>query len=278
MCDLPLGAFKRGTNEYISPSMAKKGEEYVCPDCEGTLNLRQGTIRIHHFAHSRSDNPCTYYSRPSESQIHKDAKLLLKSLLDSKRGISFHRKCACVNSPYCCNGSTYEIPPVDTGSSIIIEHRFEYNGLKVADVAYIDNNEILCIFEIYNTHKTQGISRPEPWFEIDATKLITMANTDSEKIIIECIRTELCDSCNFTCPRCKKVVGNCLRGKFRKTWCRNNCDMITFQNIYLDVPFSQKDLIKGYGGQFDGELKKWFINTDNPNKNDVVKRWNVVEY
>lgn len=54
--------------------------------------------------------------------------------------------------------------------------------------------------------------------------------------------------------------------------------MVTFQNIYLDVPFSQKDLIKGYGGQFDGELKKWYINTDNPNKNDVVKKWNVLEY
>ena len=30
------------------------------------------------------DDPCNYYNKPSESQIHKDAKMLLKVLLEKK--------------------------------------------------------------------------------------------------------------------------------------------------------------------------------------------------
>ena len=86
MCDVPqLGALKKGTNEYIYPAAASKMDKYVCPDCGKDLILRRGQIRIHHFAHLRDDNPCTYYNKPSESQIHKDAKMLMKSLLDKKK-------------------------------------------------------------------------------------------------------------------------------------------------------------------------------------------------
>ena len=80
--------------------------------------------------------------------------------------------------------------------SIKLEHRFEYNGTKIADVAYIDDNEILCIFEICNTHKTRSEKRPEPWFEIDAENLIRLANDDNlNSLQIPCIRCEKCDDC-----------------------------------------------------------------------------------
>ncbi len=77
-----------------------------------------------------------------------------------------------------------------------MEHRFEYNGPKIADVAYIDNSKIACVFEICNTHKTCNENRPEPWFEINALTLIKTANyTSLSQIQIPCIRCEKCEDC-----------------------------------------------------------------------------------
>ena len=89
MCSIPfLGAFKKGTTDYVYPAIASKSEQYVCPDCSKDLILKKGQKNAHHFAHYKSTNPCTYYDKPSESQIHKDAKLLLKNLLDNKKQLN----------------------------------------------------------------------------------------------------------------------------------------------------------------------------------------------
>ena len=50
--------------------------------------FRNGKIKQPHFAHHKSDNPCYYYDKPCETQIHKDAKLLMKSLLDNNEFIT----------------------------------------------------------------------------------------------------------------------------------------------------------------------------------------------
>ena len=80
---------------------------------------------------------------------------------------------------------------------IKLEHRFEHNnGVKIADVGYLDEDEIVCIFEIYNTHKTRSEDRPEPWFEIDAVTLINIANENKNPVLeIPCIRCENCPEC-----------------------------------------------------------------------------------
>ena len=81
-------------------------------------------------------------------------------------------------------------------SRIELEYRFEYNGLKIADVGYIDDDELLCVFEICNTHKTCSDDRPEPWFEINAETLISIANDNSlTSLQIPCIRCKKCDDC-----------------------------------------------------------------------------------
>jgi uncharacterized protein YkuJ len=156
------------------------------------LILHQGNIRIHHFVHKFTESePCNYYNSPTESQIHRAAKLLLKTLLDKKEKISFIRKCCC-----CKKDEEFEIPETTEISNIQLEYRFEYDGLKIADVAYIENGEILCIFEICHTHKTRSENRPEPWFEIDALLLIhNVNNTNNSSIKIDCIRCEKCEEC-----------------------------------------------------------------------------------
>ncbi len=189
---LSLGAINKNTGEYIYPKIANKKDEYICPECNKDLILCQGKIKVHHFRHKVDNiNPCNHYSNPSETQIHKDAKILLKNLLERKIPISFVRKCCS-----CKIDEEFEIPEISETSVIKLEYRFEYNGLKIADVAYIDDGDIICIFEICNTHKTCSENRPEPWFEINAEKIIKDANDDSlTSLKIPCIRCEKCNDC-----------------------------------------------------------------------------------
>ena len=190
---LSLGAINKITREYVSAKNANKKDKYECPDCGDDLILCHGEIKKPYFRHEADRiNPCYYYSKPTESQIHKDAKLLLKDLLERKIPISFIRNCCC-----CKKNEEFEpIPEMTEGSIIQLEHRFDFNGLKIADVAYIDDGDILCIFEICNTHKTCSENRPEPWFEINAETLIKLANDNILTTLeIPCIRCEKCDSC-----------------------------------------------------------------------------------
>ena len=111
--------------------------------------------------------------------------------MDKKEKIYFIRKCCC-----CKKDEEFEIPETRETSNIQLEYRFEYDGPKIADVAYIENGEILCIFEICHTHKTQSENRPEPWFEIDALSLINnVNNAKNSSIKINCIRCEKCINC-----------------------------------------------------------------------------------
>lgn len=194
MATIPLGALCKQTRNYIYPSIASKEIEYVCPECNRDLILVKGNQRIHHFRHKvNTINPCMHYDNPGESQIHKDAKRLLKTLIENNIQINIHRKCKC-----CADTETYEIPDFTVNTSkIILEYRFDYNdGLKIADVAYLDNDELVCIFEICHTHATCANDRPEPWFEIDATTLLLEANKqNANRIYIWCIRAEKCDKC-----------------------------------------------------------------------------------
>lgn len=189
---LSLGAINKVNGEYVYPRIANKKDAYICPECNKDLILCQGTKRVHHFRHKVDCiDPCRHYSHPTETQIHKDAKLLLKNLLERKIPISFLRNCDC-----CKKNEEFEIPEISEGSNIQLEYRFEYNGVKVADVAYLEDGEILCIFEICNTHKTCSENRPEPWFEIDALTLIKLANDhDLVSLQIPCIRREKCEAC-----------------------------------------------------------------------------------
>ena len=302
---IPLGAIKLNTSEYVYPRIANKIDKYECPECHRELILRQGNIRIHHFAHCKQDNPCNYYTKPTESQIHKNAKMLLKQLLENKKPIVFIRTCRC-----CNKDEEYEIPEIDMKSKIEIEYRFEYNGLKIADVAYTDENEIECLFEIYHTHKTKNENRPEPWFEINASSFICDVNTNNESVVkIHCIRSELCEEC-IEKNKCKgygeclyqtnigysknpdyQCLFNCYPRRCKKYNCKEigpqwyfdcrdglcvNCDMGVepLRIIMLDVPFSEKNNAKRLGAKFVySPYKKWCIKSNHRNKDEILSQF-----
>ena len=186
MNEIFLGAINKITGKYTYLKNADKKHTYKCPDCDKDLILCQGNIIKHHFRHKIDiGNMCTYYTSPSESQIHKDAKMLMKSMLEEKNDFKITRQCN-----KCERKKTFKICKMIDESNIELEYRFEHNGLKIADVAYLNENELVCIFEICNTHKTCENDRPEPWFEIDAKKLI---ETDGKNIL--CERGFICKEC-----------------------------------------------------------------------------------
>jgi len=188
---LRLGAINKNTNSFIVPSNACKQDMYMCIDCKKDVKFCKGTIRKPYFAHKKENDNCCFYNNPSESQIHENAKLVLKYILENKIPLIIDTTCM-----ECKQDYQTIIPEIEESSSILLEHRFEYNGLKIADVAYVENNEIICIFEVYNTHATQEENRPEPWFELDAKHIInTFYDSDLSLIRLTCIRSKLCDEC-----------------------------------------------------------------------------------
>jgi hypothetical protein len=170
--------------------------EYICPECNKDLILVKGEVRVHHFRHKvDTKTPCNHYNKPTETQIHKDAKILLKTLLERKIPISFIRNCC-----ECASRSIWKLPEINDTSIIKLEHRVEFNGTKIADVAWINDDKLYCIFEICNTHKTRNENRPEPWFEIDAETLITNANDDSLTLLeVPCVRRQI------ICGKCREI-------------------------------------------------------------------------
>ena len=170
---LKLWAINKNTKQYYYLNIGNKKDKYICPDCNKDVIFKNDNIRIYHFAHARSDNPCNHYIKLSETQIHKNAKYLIKSLLENKIKLSFIRKC--IN---CKNNNEIKIPQVTELSQIYNEYRFEYNGLKIIDVAHIIDDIIICIFEICNTHKTNDENRSEPLFEIDALTILNLVNNN----------------------------------------------------------------------------------------------------
>lgn len=193
-----MGAINKTTNKYEYPKIANKINKYKCPFCEKNVIFRNGKIKQPHFAHNKSDNHCSYYEKPNETQIHKDAKLLMKTLLDNKNKILFYRKC------YDCLLNTifeYKIADNDYNENTLayIEYRFNYNNSnRSADVALVENEDIKYIFEICHKNKTKEENRPEPWFEINSEKLINninFAKNMNNEIRIECIRDYKCDFC-----------------------------------------------------------------------------------
>jgi hypothetical protein len=201
------GALNKLTKSYEHPSVATKKNNYICPSCNNDVIFKNGKINKPHFSHYASINPCTYYTHNGESQIHIDAKFLLKSLLDSQKYMTIYNICCCCKKRnndtknnakhFMCIINDYF---TDT-SCVVVEYKFKFNDTcKIADVALIDNNNITYIFEICNTHKTKDDDRPEPWIEIDAKNLVEKFNLgtliDKNGIIhIDNIR-------NFTCDKC----------------------------------------------------------------------------
>lgn len=269
---ITLGALNKSTKQYTLPQYANKNEKYICPDCNKDLILVKGTKKVTHFRHySEKEDPCFYYDKPSESQIHKDAKLFLKSTLENKTNIIFNKSCN-----HCSKTLYTQIPIITTNSYIKIEHRFEYNGLKIADIAYLNNNNIDYIFEICHKHKTKDEDRPEPWFEIDAMNLIENREIVNNSLSINCIRDYYCQKCKtqveykknidylisknvITKQRGRYPIFKFLLNKLNGEQIENLSDIILTGYIKGKINYSNKYIGVNYNKKIINSLKEFWI-------------------
>ena len=206
-----LGAIECETGKYVYSNIGEKNKKYKCPDCDKRLIFCKGPKKSPYFRHhTDSTIKCWYYDKPNESQIHKDAKLLIKRLIEDNTDLTLNRKC---NG--CDFYETFTLPAFERTSEIKLEYHYatssEVNNSdsrKSADVAHVkrsfDKYELLYIIEICHTHKTTTI-RPEPWFEIDASSLIYTVNNrtydaieeslHNNNLTLKCLRDYKCQLC-----------------------------------------------------------------------------------
>ena len=196
MSHFNMGAINIANDQHEIPCFASKECKYKCPTCERKVKFCKGKIKAPYFSHYKSDHPCTFYVKPSESEMHKEAKRIMKTLLDRNIPIIVSRNCICCSNKYFRSKIT-----VNPAFCALIEHPFTYkNSNKRADVALVDKitNNIVAIFEIFHTHATSSLNRPEPWFEIKAQSLCEYTNIlNSSSINIQCVRDWTCNECNI---------------------------------------------------------------------------------
>lgn len=188
-----FGGIDKETLHYILPDKATKSYEYICPDCNKDLILCKGKIKKAYFRHKvDKKDPCQYYTNPTETQIHKDAKLRLKELIKTKN-LKLNRYCH-----NCKKTKQHSMPEICEKSKICIEHKFKYNeSNKFADVAFLKDGKIIQIYEICQTHKTKEKDRPEQWFEFNAEDIIELSKKEDNDLEINCIRDKYCDECIY---------------------------------------------------------------------------------
>ena len=186
MSHFSLGAIDQISKKYVFPDQAIRGGSYHCDECQQEVILKKGHIRRAHFAHCVK-NHCTYFEHPSESQMHKGAKLRICDWLTHRKTIEIIRSCTT-----CGDTITFNII-TDLNDHAICEYRGTH---YVADVALISSNTVVkYIFEIKHTHATTTNVRPEPWFEITSNQILELA-PETEPIKLTCIRSlDPCNNC-----------------------------------------------------------------------------------
>lgn len=188
----------------VHPSNAMKNTMYKCIGCGAEVYVRSGDVNAPHFAHF-PNSVCNI----GEGEIHKYAKLRIRDHINSNNYLEYTSKCV-----KCSNVFTNTTFPngkaVDEWRMTTFDDR-----TIIPDVAVLDNDQVVFIVEIYNTHHQDN--RPEPWIELNVWDVINGT--------IHNIRDSLCDQCikqptGFT--KCDDV-GTCDGSGF--CWRQSgNCD------------------------------------------------------
>jgi hypothetical protein len=181
---VPLAADVTGI--LLSPADAEKDKRYFCPACREPVVLRQGEIKVAHFAHKVSDN-CN-----QETILHKTAKLLIQhAVAEWKHGKSgppmLQRACQ------VC-GSSLNQPLPDKVDAAVLEYALSDGS--IVDVALIVGEIARAAVEIKVTHAmdvTKANRLPVPFIELDGYKVIQ--NPSLWKPITDTFGTLTCRKC-----------------------------------------------------------------------------------
>jgi hypothetical protein len=203
------GAIDQSNDEYSIPRYAIKSRQYKCPCCNEMLILKKGLKNRHHFAHFAQDDKCQFYDetkknqydydRVNECNLHKQAKKILKRMLEDKTLI-VNRHCATMQ---CNTHIEFIIKPNELNETIEIEKPtiLADGRLIKPDVIKMKGNEIVEIYEIFDSHRTDEDNRINlNWYEFKATEIIDKYYDVSynlfETVLLKCCRQTIkCTKC-----------------------------------------------------------------------------------
>jgi len=225
------GAINKDTSLYEYPLFASKQNNYMCPYCNNDVIIRQGDIRIHHFAHKCELNKCNYYTKPTSQHMIDDVKNIVLSCFNNKIPINIHKKCGYTKNYHdTCLKAIHQ--PIINNNILTCEinYKFKYNDYdNIADIAFIENDKIKYIIECFSdTTKYSGIeesvvfskafNRPDPWFKINVQEFLDQyskinnnekiendsntvfdIDTNPIQLNLKCLRDNLC------CGECSKL-------------------------------------------------------------------------
>lgn len=205
------GAINKETTLYEYPAFADKKNNYACPYCKHDVILRQGEIRVHHFAHKSENNSCSYYTNPTGKHVISDAKLIIESCFKKNIPIHITQNCSYTRNYHnSCKKTLNTTIQCDENISIALDHKFTYNDYdNITDIAIIDNSTKQMIYTLecysdktYNNAIESSVlfsrifNRSGPCFKINADEIISKYNSDMTELNIQCTQNYLlCDPC-----------------------------------------------------------------------------------
>jgi len=205
------GAVNKESTLYEYPVFADKSNHYECPYCKHDVILRQGEIRVHHFAHKSENNSCSYYTKPTSKHIISDAKFIVESCFKQNIPIHITQNCSYTRNFYStCKKTINTIIQSDENTSIALNHQFTYNDYEnVADIAIINNttNQMIYTMECFSEKTYNDVvessvlfsklfNRSGPCFKISADEIISNYNPELTELNVHCTQNYLlCDPC-----------------------------------------------------------------------------------
>lgn len=181
-----LGAINKDTNKYENIISVEKINKYKCVGCNGDLSLRKGNQKFQSF-HHKNTNGCEYFKNPTPEQLLSDAKLHLKTLLETNK-VEIFGECI-----MCLTNIKIDIPEYDETKSVQIDHGFD-NDLM--DLIYLDSEQkIICGIEIYSERPTKQVEYQCYQIHILELNLTQTMNFETQKIQLTCRKRDLCIRC-----------------------------------------------------------------------------------
>lgn len=176
--------------------------------------LRWGNVRRRHWAHLRQplqgDDACR---AGGEGECHRMAKLLLRAYLERGKYVRVMTTCS------ACKDRRPNVHSCDGTPRLTVASEFPLGGGRRADVALVreQTKEVVCAFEVLNTHPTAEAARPGiQWYEIRAPDILDAIGevplADAPQLItLQCHRTgRRCRRCAVAAdsgPRARETNG-----------------------------------------------------------------------
>ena len=157
----------------VSPQVAKKGQDFLCPICESEVILKRGEIRCPHFAH-KPDTECS-----GEGVRHKVAKqmiylMYLRTVRTVMVSVATFRRC-----PNCSQGVIFFQTPQYNDVACEVDV-----GRHRVDVALLRDGKPVSGIEVRDTHPVDDAKWDAfaelgfPCIEVDSRDVIDMWEYD----------------------------------------------------------------------------------------------------